>query len=312
MNAMSTTQLMRRKGNEPFFLSKRENFAQIESKISSVHVLLLHDPSNTNIELEKAVRNYAAFGIKKITVARSDGVAFDKKEQRTLSKISFFSLSDSSSRKQSSIARIINTVFSSLKADKIFISWTDIEPYGMSIKALERNIFDCSLCMVPIVESSEHALIPTLFTPRLTFGSLKITRNNKNPLYPYTFFPYEYIGIYDRKNFLSLGGFNGAIINPWWQLFDFGVRAYKAQYGIRLSSYYRVRKSASKRKIFTPGRSTEKYRICLREAVGSRILNMSKCLLSDFRQLAYLSSFLFSKRRKDTVNFKKIIQEFWI
>jgi hypothetical protein len=39
-------------------------------------------------------------------------------------------------------------------------------------------------------------------------------------------YPFDGVGLYDRDRFVRLGGFDGAIQNPYWQLMDFGFRAH--------------------------------------------------------------------------------------
>jgi hypothetical protein len=53
-------------------------------------------------------------------------------------------------------------------------------------------------------------------------------------------YPFDGVGLYDRDRFVRLGGFDGAIQNPYWQLMDFGCRAHLWGEEIRCTQLIRL------------------------------------------------------------------------
>ena len=281
-------------------------------KTVKVHVLLLHDIKNVEIDLINSIQTYMLFGTKNIVVANSDGSHFDQKLMKQFSEIQFLSIAENEYAKNTSpLANVINKAFTSLMSDKVFISWTDIDPYGMSIKALERDIFNDSLCSVPALEDETAHRIASIYTPQLTFSGIKVAKNNTNIHFPYTLFPHDYIGIYNREYFLSIGGIDSTILDVWVQLFDFGLRSYKNEYKIELSAYYRVRKLPSKRVSFCQKNKLEMYSICMRESIGNKMINFLKYIFLDIRHSLFAIRILFKKQNKQSLKFRYIVKEFW-
>jgi len=53
-------------------------------------------------------------------------------------------------------------------------------------------------------------------------------------------FPFDYCGIYSRERFVLTGGFDGGIVNPYWQKLDFGFRSWLWGEEIRIASALKV------------------------------------------------------------------------
>jgi len=82
------------------------------------------------------------------------------------------------------------------------------------------------LCTVPIIMNSNYEIFPSLSAPvtqKNTFHSLLLGPKIESSL---TLYPFDGIGIYDRKRFINLGGYDTGIKEPHWQLMDFGFRSY--------------------------------------------------------------------------------------
>ncbi len=310
---MNTIHSMPKKRNfiDPVFYIAQDGVKN-SAKSMQVHILLLHDVKNVDLNISASIQTYMSFGTKNIVVANSDGTQFDKNLVDQFPTIQFLHLvQDEYAEDTSPIANVINKTFTSCVSDKIFISWTDIDPYGMSVRALERDIFNYSLCTVPALEDETAHRIFSVYTPQLTFGGIKIAKNNTNPHFPYTLFPHDFIGIYNREYFLSIGGIDSTILDPWVQLFDFGLRGYKNNYKIELSAYYRVRKIHSKRVSFSQKNKLEMYGICMRESIGNKLINFLKCICIDIRYFLSAVKLLFKKPSKQHLKFRNIVKEFW-
>jgi hypothetical protein len=81
------------------------------------------------------------------------------------------------------------------------------------------------LCTVPGLLNNRFETHPTLIVPtvyRRNVRTLVFTpRREGLP----SLYPFDGVGIYDRERFIRLGGFDSRILNPHWQLMDFGFRS---------------------------------------------------------------------------------------
>jgi hypothetical protein len=141
-----------------------------------------------------------------------------------------------------SLGEQINLAVSELSSPLFFVIWNDLkiisgggasrmaERLFLSQEALQKAEGNGSafkrLCTVPVIQNSRCETLPTLIAPAvnrnivktLTFAPLK---EGQPGLYPF-----DGVGIYDRDRFIRLGGFDGSLKNPHWQLMDFGFRSF--------------------------------------------------------------------------------------
>ena len=135
----------------------------------------------------------------------------------------------------------INLAVSELDSPLFFVLWNDLKfiTGGMARRMADRLI--CTnetpgangeqspykrLCTVPVIQTPRFPTLPTLMVPELRRSKVQ-TRF----LYPVhegllSLYPFDGVGIYDRDRFMRLTGFDGTIKNSYWQLLDFGFRAY--------------------------------------------------------------------------------------
>jgi len=96
------------------------------------------------------------------------------------------------------------------------------------------------LCTVPALVNPNYESMPSIVTP--------LTRNKKmwtGMMEPHnegelSLYPFNGIGIYDRKKFIDIGGFDPSIKNTHWQLMDFGFRSYLWGEEISLSLHLKI------------------------------------------------------------------------
>lgn len=96
------------------------------------------------------------------------------------------------------------------------------------------------LCTTPVIQNSRLETLPTLTSPALYRSNLKTLRFSPEVEAQMTLYPFDGVGIYDRDRFVRLGGFDGAIQNPYWQLMDFGFRAHLWGEEIRCTQLVRL------------------------------------------------------------------------
>jgi hypothetical protein len=143
-------------------------------------------------------------------------------------------------KEQVSLGEQINLGASELSSPLFFVFWNDLrilysggasrmaerlflgqEERGEGQKTLYKR-----LCTVPLIQNSHFETLPTVAAPALFRHSVKTllftpSREGQDSLYPF-----DGVGIYDRTRFIRLGGFDGTLKSTYWQLMDFGFRAY--------------------------------------------------------------------------------------
>ena len=142
-----------------------------------------------------------------------------------------------------SLGEQINLAVSELVSPLFFVLWNDLKMIagGTAHRMAERLTRPVDskgngkgngksqfmrLCTVPMIQDSRHVTISTVIAP--VMRQKKIQTRRLDPLsegLP-SLYPFDGVGIYDRERFIKLGGFDGTIKNPFWQLMDFGFRAY--------------------------------------------------------------------------------------
>ena len=134
-----------------------------------------------------------------------------------------------------SIGAQINLAVSELDTPLFFVLWNDLRIIAGGFARrmadrLTRSIDDVwrfkRLCTVPILQNTRFDHLPTVVAPRL--------RRKKVETYSIfpsleglpSLYPFDGVGIYDKARFLQLGGFDTSFEKNYWQLMDFGFRAY--------------------------------------------------------------------------------------
>jgi hypothetical protein len=103
------------------------------------------------------------------------------------------------------------------------------------------------LCTTPVIQNSRLEILPTITSPALYRSKPWKVRDNLKTLHVSpeveaqpTLYPFDGVGMYDRERFVRLGGFDASIQNPYWQLMDFGFRAYLWGEEIRCTQQVRL------------------------------------------------------------------------
>jgi hypothetical protein len=101
------------------------------------------------------------------------------------------------------------------------------------------------LCTVPMLQDTDFQTKPTIVTPIFSEKSPETDLDNTSKdEYP-TLFPFDYLGFYDRERFTAIGGFDGKYENHYWQLLDFGFRAWLCGEEIRCTQFVRLTAAAN-------------------------------------------------------------------
>jgi len=82
------------------------------------------------------------------------------------------------------------------------------------------------LCTVPLIMNSNYETLPSLPAPMTRRRKIKTNFLEPQNEGDRSLYPFDGIGIYDRQRFIQTGGFDTTINHTYWQLMDFGFRAY--------------------------------------------------------------------------------------
>jgi len=139
---------------------------------------------------------------------------------------------------QISTGEKINIGMEESQSHLVFVFWSNNKIVSNSITAelIKRTEQQNVLCSVPVMKNIHHKDIPSIQVPGFIKGNLKVVPWSpvKNSIE--SIFPFDYCGIYNRKKYYNIGGFDNNIKNPYWQKLDFGFRAFMWGERIRLDT----------------------------------------------------------------------------
>lgn len=94
-------------------------------------------------------------------------------------------------------------------------------------EVLPAIIEEGRLCTVPVFEDDAGNIIPSLIGPlHLSGGQFDTHIGAPGKKASATLAPWIYCGVYRKDRHQSLGGFDPQIPEAWWQLLDYGMRAW--------------------------------------------------------------------------------------
>jgi len=122
----------------------------------------------------------------------------------------------------------INIAMEEITSEYLLVLKDDLYiPNGVLLPNLAEKILkNKNICVAPrLVDSRRNSLpihkIPSSKKMHFVIESLTQVQDEVS-----TLFPFDYIGLYNREKFIDAGGFDYSIKSPYWQLLDFGVRAW--------------------------------------------------------------------------------------
>jgi hypothetical protein len=128
---------------------------------------------------------------------------------------------------QASPGEKINLGMEEAGSSLVLVLWSDMFDDGGSLaggvpeQTRKRDL----LCAVPRLKNARAEVVPSILVPAMIKGHLKVL-----PWKPWqegvrSLYPFDYCGLYSRRRFRQLGGFDPWMANPYWQKMDFGFRA---------------------------------------------------------------------------------------
>ncbi|MDR2543367.1 MAG: hypothetical protein LBC80_07975 [Treponema sp.] len=124
----------------------------------------------------------------------------------------------------------INLGASETQSPLFFVLRSDMKVIagGTARRMAERltNANEKRLCTVPVLMNSNYEVFPSIVTPltqRRKIHPVFLEGHTEGDL---TLYPFDGVGIYDKKRFIDIGGYDKSLNNKHWQLMDFGFRVY--------------------------------------------------------------------------------------
>lgn len=127
-----------------------------------------------------------------------------------------------------SLGDMINIGMSEAREEYVLVVWDTlhIPPRSLNSYVLKRLEEEQLLCYVPMLSNSAMQTLPVRMLPSVENKALAVTGElvvqDKAP----TLYPVDYVGLYNRKKFIELGGYDYTIKSPYWQNLDFSMRAW--------------------------------------------------------------------------------------
>jgi len=140
-----------------------------------------------------------------------------------------------------SLGEQINLAVSEIDSPLFFVLWNDLKIIagGGAHRMAERLTYSDDsagenkekklfkrLCTVPVIQTSRFETLPTLMVPALQRTKIRTLFLSPTSEGLPSVYPFDGVGIYDRERFIRLGGYDGTFKSAYWQLMDFGFRAY--------------------------------------------------------------------------------------
>jgi len=105
-------------------------------------------------------------------------------------------------------------------AERLSMSQEEVDESGEKKTGFKR------LCTVPVIVNSNYEVFPSVVSPVTHKRQMKTVFLEPHAEGDFSLYPFDGIGIYDRRRFIHTGGYDTTLKNIHWQLMDFGFRAF--------------------------------------------------------------------------------------
>ncbi len=138
---------------------------------------------------------------------------------------------------------MINLGMTEVPDGEVLVIWDTV---SISSKLLTKNVVmrladEELFCRVPLIAGTRMDLLPIHMVPDVVKGALSVNAVLSAPDGCPTFYPFDFMGIYNRQKFILTGGFDYTITSPYWQNLDLAMRAWLWGEEIRIVPQIRVR-----------------------------------------------------------------------
>jgi hypothetical protein len=170
---------------------------------------------------EEQLRELAGLPAVQVLSVEGPGPAYDLEElARRDPTVRFLLL-----RAPASPGEKINLGMGEAFSERVLVLWSDMRDEGGSLAAALKVPQRELLCQVPRLKSARGEVLPSVLIPAMIKGSLKVLPWKPVQEGMRSLYAFDYCGLYSRRRFLQLGGYDPWMRNPYWQKMDFGFRA---------------------------------------------------------------------------------------
>lgn len=124
------------------------------------------------------------------------------------------------------IGEMINIAIAESDTPLVLVLWSDVRISALLPRITDDIVHNNHVCVTPSLVSNKGEMLPTQIVPSLqgaNFSTEKMPCLRDNTA---TIYPYDFIGLYHKKKFIQIGGFDYTIKNAYWQNLDFGMRSF--------------------------------------------------------------------------------------
>lgn len=123
---------------------------------------------------------------------------------------------------------LINIAMTEIKTEYAFVIKDSLYiPSGIILPNLAEKLISMnSICVAPRLVDMKKGSLPIYKVPSSSKSRFVLDARTQIQDGLTTVFPFDFIGLYNREKFISIGGFDYSIKAPYWQLLDFGIRSW--------------------------------------------------------------------------------------
>jgi GT2 family glycosyltransferase len=127
-----------------------------------------------------------------------------------------------------SVGEMINLGMYECKSEYLFVLWNDLVIKNQIFNDFLVNKIMASqcACFCPVFTNSVLQNIPVQMKPHIEKGSFEVIPSQVIYDNTYTLFPYDFVGVFNKEKFISVGGFDSTIKSSYWQNLDFSIRTW--------------------------------------------------------------------------------------
>lgn len=139
-----------------------------------------------------------------------------------------------------SIGARINMAMRIMNTDTVLVMWSTMDPPGSLARALEAMGRTAIVALTPALRNERGESLPVVQVPALQRRQLRVMTLPIRGRAVDTLFPFDYVGLYDRRRFAAAGMFDEQIWHPFWQKLDLGFRVALWGERIRVEPTFRM------------------------------------------------------------------------
>lgn len=137
---------------------------------------------------------------------------------------------------------LINSCMDEIDSDYVLVIRDTMRiPSGLILNNLaQRLINSASYCLVPSLVDIDGQSISINYIPGAQKGRFVVETDELIQDGLDTLLPYDYVGLYDKKRFLNLGGYDWTITSSFWQNADLSLRAWLWGEKIQITTLFQL------------------------------------------------------------------------